>query len=79
MPMSPEQRAEKLYEQLHGVYTPDEFKLRMARAIRAAENAALERAAALAQGYNMEVFGTGAVYEVIRSLKSCAPRARRKS
>lgn len=80
--MSPEQRAAKLYPE--GTIDHAIMRGRVARAIRAAENAALERAACLVESEAIGRYGEDRDKilrraEEIRALKSRAPRARRKS
>jgi len=88
--MTPEQRAAKIRENYPTMFDDgwsDGCESDIARAIRAAENAALEEAARVAdQPYGGKVcvpYGSSVLYvgrcigDAIRSLKTRAPRARR--
>jgi len=72
--VTPEKRAARLHDWEGATFSENDIAI-IARAIRAAENAALERAAK-----RLESDGWHSVEAaVIRSLKTRAPRARRKT
>lgn len=75
MPQTPEQRASKYLNAEWGTHTVEEHAT-LARAIRAGENAALERAA---KAFNWrEVMQGDHIASRLRSLKSRAPRVAAK-